>query len=85
MQKIEKDFYDKEVTARIEHAWDEKLKGMYMQKTAAEQLPSSQQEVLKEFSDKIEKEKELFKKFQEFNRKRFGQTIEPVISTSEEL
>jgi hypothetical protein len=85
MQKIEKDFYDKEVTARIEHAWDEKLKGMYMQKTAAEQLPSSQQEVLKEFSDKIEKEKELFKKFQEFNRKRFGQTIEQTTSKPEEL
>ncbi|HEV2917455.1 MAG TPA: hypothetical protein VGW78_06960, partial [Candidatus Babeliales bacterium] len=65
MQKIEQDFYDKEVTARIEREWDEKLKGMYMQKSVAEQLPSSKQEVLKEFNDKLEKEQQLFNTFKE--------------------
>ncbi|HEV2917456.1 MAG TPA: hypothetical protein VGW78_06965, partial [Candidatus Babeliales bacterium] len=64
---------------------DEKLKGMYMQKSVAEQLPSSKQEVLKEFNDKLEKEQQLFNTFKEFNRKRFGQTIEPVVSKPEEL
>jgi hypothetical protein len=85
MQKIEQDFYDKKVTARIEHEWDEKLKGMYMQKSVAEQLPSSKQEVLKEFNDKLEKEQQLFNTFKEFNRKRFGQTGQSVVSKTEEL
>jgi hypothetical protein len=56
-----------------------------MQKSVAEQLPSSKQEVLKEFNDKLEKEQQLFNTFKEFNRKRFGQTIEPVVSKPEEL
>jgi hypothetical protein len=73
MRKIEQDFNSKEVTMRIEQDWQKAFKYEALKKE--ENLANV----------RIKELKLEFEKFQEFNRKRFGQTIEPVISTSEEL